>query len=434
MKRSRNRLRHAARSAARLAVSVGMAAAAILAGACGPAEDPSSAPDAPEEDISGAWEEKQRAMERLANLGYLEGGSRTAQTGVTRHDPAAAEAGLTFYMGAQAPEANLIDMDGRVVHRWSCTFDRAFPDADEPPPTILSTAWRRAKLLPDGCVLAIFEGFGMAKLDRDSDVLWALVNRGHHDLDFDPAGNLYTLCREFQYEPRFPRMSPVMLDYVRIFSPEGQWMNSISIDQAYKDSGRPVTRRPGNPPRDIYHTNTLQWLDGRFADRHPAFREGNLLLSFRCLNEIAILDPDARRLVWFQQGPWKQQHEPSVLDNGNFLIFDNQGGDKRLGGSRVIEFDPLTLEIAWMYEGTEEDKLYTRLSGSTARLANGNTLITVTEQSRIIEVTPDKRVVWEFVNPAPSPKGDGAQAAIFEGVRVDYEFVADWLDAEGPPA
>ncbi|HHX77017.1 MAG TPA: hypothetical protein GX697_01515, partial [Firmicutes bacterium] len=36
---------------------------------------------------------------------------------------------------------------------------------------------------------------------------------------------------------------------------------------------------------------------------------------------------------------------------------------------------------------------------SADRLPNGNTLITETIRGRVIEVTPDREIVWEFLNP-----------------------------------
>ena len=43
---------------------------------------------------------------------------------------------------------------------------------------------------------------------------------------------------------------------------------------------------------DIFHTNTLEVLDGRFAGRDPAFRKGNLLISVLKLDTLAVLDPE----------------------------------------------------------------------------------------------------------------------------------------------
>lgn len=86
-------------------------------------------------------------------------------------------------------------------------------------------------------------------------------------------------------------------------------------------------------------------------------------------------------------------HAPTVLANGNILAFDN--GRER-GYSRVLEIDPRTRKIVWEYSGYDHFLPFS-LSGSSAqRLANGNTLIVTRAAGIIIEVSPDKRVVWGY--------------------------------------
>ena len=52
------------------------------------------------------------------------------------------------------------------------------------------------------------------------------------------------------------------------------------------------------------------------------------------------------------------------------------------------EVDP-TGKIVWEFTGVP-------MAGDAQRLENGNTLIACGTQKRVIEVTPDKRIAWEF--------------------------------------
>jgi hypothetical protein len=72
------------------------------------------------------------------------------------------------------------------------------------------------------------------------------------------------------------------------------------------------------------------------------------------------------------------------LPNGNTLIAD--AGDEAGFGSEIVEVDPVG-NIVWNYN----DGL--RFAHSGRRLKNGNTLITDTTNNRLIEVTPDKKIV-----------------------------------------
>jgi hypothetical protein len=67
--------------------------------------------------------------------------------------------------------------------------------------------------------------------------------------------------------------------------------------------------------------------------------------------------------------------------------------------SRVLEFNPVTLELVWEY-GAESgpERFFSYLVSGAQRLPNGNTLITIGLEGRIIEVTPERQVVWAYVH------------------------------------
>ena len=180
---------------------------------------------------------------------------------------------------------------------------------------------------------------------------------------------------------------------------------------------------------DLFHTNAVKILDGAGSERSAIFSNGNLLLTIRNLDLIAILDPKRERLVWALSGMWHRQHEAVVLATGNMLLFDNLGMRDH---SRVIEFDPLTQEIVWSYGGEPDERFFSYCCGSNQRLSNGNTLITDTWNGRAFEVTADKEVVWEFWNPHRAGKNQELIACLFDLVRIAPDESLDWLDR--PPS
>jgi hypothetical protein len=178
---------------------------------------------------------------------------------------------------------------------------------------------------------------------------------------------------------------------------------------------------------DIFHSNALEILDGSHVDRIPAFKKGNLLMSFRELDSIVVVDPELREVVWMQFGMWLAQHDPTMLPNGNIIVFDNKGHE---GRSKVIEYDPVTQEPVWVYAGSKEFPFFTAAGGANQRLHNGNTLISESDNGRAFEVTRAGEIVWEFRNPARAGENDGLIATIFEMTRVPYDFPLDWMEAE----
>jgi hypothetical protein len=145
---------------------------------------------------------------------------------------------------------------------------------------------------------------------------------------------------------------------------------------------------------------------------------------------IAIINPEQKQVVWAQSGPWDAQHEPLLLPSGNMLLLDNLGDN---GTSRILEFDPFSLTIAWEYPGATQADFYTQGCGSCRRLPNGNTLITETDFGRAFEVTQNKKIVWEYNNPYRTGPRNELIAKVAEMLRIDAASVSDWLDVPREP-
>ena len=96
-----------------------------------------------------------------------------------------------------------------------------------------------------------------------------------------------------------------------------------------------------NRKGDIFHTNTIEILEGRISRQFPAFAKGRALISLRVPSVLAVVDLEQKRVVWAQKGDFLRQHDPKILENGNMLFFDNLG---RPDHSRVTEVDPLTMQ------------------------------------------------------------------------------------------
>lgn len=394
-----------------------VACALALAGCVPPESDAQAA--AAGDPAQGKWRTVRGADVRA--LPYLQGYRPAEQRPtISRHNRSAAFRGLNLYVSGHAAEAVLMDMDGRVLHRWRYPLRRLWPDLAAEPTAAKLEYWRRAYLYPNGDLLAIYEGHGLVKLDARSNVLWSHRGGIHHDLDIGPEGEIWVLDREGKLLPRLHPTEGVLEDLVAVLDPQGRLLDRFSLLAAFEKSRYAPLLERRAASGDIFHTNTLEVLDGRFADRHRAFARGNLLVSVRQLDALAIVDPGRREVVWARVGGWKRQHQPTFLDNGNLLLFDNLGPAR--DRSRVIELDPRTGRVEWQYGGTREANFFSRTLGSCQRLPNGNTLITESENGRALEVTPAGRTVWEFYNPHRAGERDELVAVLFEMVRLPADF------------
>ncbi|KQC15390.1 MAG: hypothetical protein APR56_01345 [Methanosaeta sp. SDB] len=215
------------------------------------------------------------------------------------------------------------------------------------------------------------------------------------------------------------RYEKIIDNFITVLTPDGKTRMEFSIFDAIVSSDYwPLFQGKtfADPNGDILHTNTIERIKAGPWNGFAPFQEGRILVSFRHLHAIAVIDPDLKKVIWAASGMWAYQHQPTILENGNILIFDNQEKGRM---SRVIEFDPATQEIAWIYRGTEENGFFSEVLGSQQRLPNGNTLITESCDGRAFEVTPDGEVVWEYVNPRQAGEQGDLVGIIYEVLRLD---------------
>jgi len=373
---------------------------------------------ATEQAAPASYEE---AAAELEALGYLAGSTAAPEdSGVRRYDRERAYDGLNFYTSGHTPGAYLTDMEGNVLHFWRRELKDVFPDAPVHENSPKIGYWRRAYLYPNGDVLAIFEGIGIIKLDRDSNVLWENQNGAHHDLEVLEDGRILVLTREVRQVDAISERLPTLVDAITMMSADGENLWSIDLLEAAQDSGdvgAEIWKRM-SPQGDVMHTNSIERLDGRLAQAGPAFAEGNYLVSMLYPDIVAIVDAESERFVWSARGTWRRQHHPTILEDGSMLIFDNRAYNDR---SRVLAFDPATGEERVLFEGTNEEPFYTYSCGAAEVLPNGNVLATESDGGRALEIA-NGDVVWEFVNPHRA--GDKGQyiATLFELLRFDKDY------------
>jgi hypothetical protein len=380
------------------------------------------------------------------------------QRGVTVDESEKTYDGFTLLTTADVSAfATLLDMRGTVVHRWSLPFSRAWPQAPHVKKPVADDLihWFRCHLYANGDLLAVYHaegdtpyGYGLVKLDKDSRLLWAYANHVHHDVDVDEDGTIYTLTQRVsnQVPAGLEFITPPYLeDSLVVLSREGRELDAIPIAEAFANSpyaqavalgsrfsnpmhpvGPSLAAPLGPPPSspmlpdvryDVLHTNSVKVLSRALAAKFPRFRAGQVLLSVRNLDTIAILDRHTRAVAWAAQGCWRLQHDAEFLDNGHLLLYDNYGSRR---ATRILEYDPATQAIPWAYTNDDESTSFSAVfRGMKQRLPNGNTLIVDPDNRRLFEVTRGKELVWNHFCPlfSPPPPGELPRGYPITGAR-----------------
>jgi hypothetical protein len=261
------------------------------------------------------------------------------------------------------------------------------------------------------------------------------------------------------------KVADVLLEDDRIFEVDWNgkilwdWIASDHVDefgfspearQAIRGGGAAGGR--GGPGRgfDWVHINSATYLgpnrwfdagDKRFAPNH-------VIISSREANFLAIIARDGS-IVWrlgpdFTVSPETRairqiigQHHAHFIPKGlpgagNLMVFDNGGaagygfanptaptgrGTLARATSRVLEINPVTLELVWSY--TNPRFFSTNISGAQ-RLVNGNTLITAGAGGRLFEVTREGAIVWEYIYPPAAPN---AANTVYRAYRVPFDWI-----------
>lgn len=291
----------------------------------------------------------------------------------------------------------LLDESGQEVHFWPVAFGR-LSQGDRNPHTVFLHG---TLPLPDGSVVVNFDqGDTIARIGPCGNTLWATPGNFHHGIDRSYDGTLWTwenvpaaadgeLNREFivQLDPetgqRLRRIS-LLDDVIAKHGLFGRF--ALHSDEAENAVAW------GDDP---FHPNDVEVLDPRIARAFPMFEAGDLLISLRSLNMVAVVDPESGRIRWSRIGPWHRQHDPDFLPDGTISVLNNNMG---VGGSQVMTVDPKTDAIRIVFEGNRLAGFYSWRRGRHQGLPNGNMIIAETEKGRAIEVDRRGSIVWRYEN------------------------------------
>ena len=312
-------------------------------------------------------------------------------TGLTHLEPARAWPGLTLFTTMSGDAFNLIDLQGKLVHRWT------------PPPghkAFYARGLDNGNLLAQ-CVDGSEEGgpaggraAAALELDWDGNVVWEYRNpRLHHDHVRRANGNTILIAAESldrETSSRFAHGDPETKD--------GQILSEslIEVTPAGETVWEWHAHEHLDPEIERYRIGSGgdQWLHANAVTEMP---DGNLVFSFNTLSEVVIIDKTTSKVTWrLNPETTRSQHNPTVLSNGNLLLFDNGSGRNF---SRVLEIVPATQDIAWEYVGNPRDSFFSMNISGAQRLPNGNTLVCEGRSARLFEVTPEKDTVWEYISP-----------------------------------
>jgi len=271
----------------------------------------------------------------------------------------------------------IVDMNSRIVHLW---------------PNVRAVG--RIRLNHDGSLAVIGTDNLIKEYDWDGRLRWfyRLPVEGdfpHHDLIRLGNGNYLVLARD----------KATHTGYLQEVDRRGrvvwEWRSLDHIDDF------PSWDRDRKDPT---HFNSIHELPpNRMYDAgDERFRPGNILVSARHLNTIFIIDKQSSEVVWQYSEGLDYQHEASMATEGEpgagrILVFNNEfhnrNGYRR---TRAQAIDPVAREVVWQYDSKF---FFSSIAGALQELPGGNFFIASSHGGRVFEITPARKIVWEWVPP-----------------------------------
>ena len=351
--------------------------------------------------------------------------------GLIYYSPQQAYRGYTLVTNLNGHDTRLIDMEGRVCHAWHCSegvsYAYLLPNGNlllrtGPPGEEVSFLGRpERELLPRGGRTV---SGAILELDWEGNVVWEYRYPFlHHDFVRLPNGNTLTLTWELLPEGMAQQVKGgyqldadhrgMLGDTVREVTPSGEVVYEWNSWE-YLDFGE---------DRICFLEGRAEWTHQNTLNVTP---DGDLVVSFRQTDTVGIVDRATGKFRWkWGPGEISHQHNPTMLDNGRVLLFDNGPHKRGVTHSRVIEIDPATNEIAWEYRGDPPISFYSYHISGAERQPNGNTLICEGAPGRIFEVTPGREIVWEYINPFMVESGfviDGSLSGLANSVFRAHRY------------
>jgi hypothetical protein len=355
------------------------------------------------QDSSYAFGSIVRAGEVVPRGRRIEPPAGAARQAFKVHDPARIGDGTFVFLGSDDSthgySAWLYDTTGRKLHTWRIDYSALDPTG----PSSDSDMPHAFQVLPDGTAIVAFDGGDvMARIDACSQPIWIREGIFHHSMTVADDGSVWVWRAEgshyaqYHYLMNFDAKTGATIREIGLIEDiiERIGPNAFVFGVGPEYPFRRVDADPENRDSDFFHPNDVDVLSAALAPQFPLFEPGDLLLSLREIDLVAVVDPDTAEVKWWNAGPWIKQHDPDFLPDGRISVYSNNTGR---GRSDILKIDPKTKTVTSdLYDGTA--RFYSAEMGSHQYQPNGNVLITVPGEGRVLLVSAGGDPIMEFNN------------------------------------
>jgi len=166
----------------------------------------------------------------------------------------------------------------------------------------------------------------------------------------------------------------------------------VEVDPDGKEVRRIETWQLLDPVKDPIHPTARRW-EWTHLNGFDINAAGDIVFSCRNNDRVAVIDARSGK-IRYKFTKTHGQHNPTWLDDGHILVYDNGHA-----GSRIVEIDPEMDDVAWSYYGKPAQQFFSGHISGVEKLPTGSVLVCEGTSGRLFEVTRAHEVVWEWINP-----------------------------------
>ncbi len=335
---------------------------------------------------------------------------------VLTRSPVLMQPGLTVISGITHKKdfrILVVDDQGNEIHRWTINPFQIWPDfnhipEEDQPKSAPGTHVHGIQIIENGDIVFNLERVGLTRMDACGNVVWNFPHRTHHSIDRDDQGNFWVpgQINHYDKEASIPNYHTVFQEFTILkVSSSGELLEEISIFDLLHNNGlsgllymSSIDNWDTVVHGDTLHLNDIEIFSNKMTS--GIFQAGDIMISLRNINSVMVFDGSTHKLKASSIGQVLRQHDPDFVDGNTVTIFDNNNllPDVKNPSSRIALWDTRDNTVSTVFEGSQQTPFFTYIMGKHQRLPNGNMLLVESSKGRVVEITGDNEIVWDYMN------------------------------------
>jgi outer membrane protein assembly factor BamB len=263
-------------------------------------------------------------------------------------------------------------------------------------------------LLSDGSIIFNTTGSLVRQPLCSSEPSWILDYPYHHSIELSPSGNSLWVPSVTEV---FATENPTLKDRLRDdslseVSLDGRVLQSLSFSKILADNNMTAHMLGGTGftlNLDPLHINQIT---PAFSNG-PYWQRGDLLISARHTSTVYLYRPTTGKIIWYQQGPWLNQHSAHFYGDHEIAVFGNDVYGRTLplqfiykeSHNQVYLYDFKTAHTKKIQSDVlSKAKPATITEGRSRVLKDNSIFIEETNNARLFKLNPSGELMWSYIN------------------------------------